>query len=93
MMMKILKIPQRNDEDVLEYIFEGEIITVILNGEEDIFDFSTMPDGIATEIESTLSTNPVIEAERINGELRVQILNYIGASAEESEKFPTWEEM
>lgn len=91
--MKILKSPQRNDNE-LTYAFNGEVITATLNGESDTFDFSAMPEGKATDFDSTLEPCPIKSAERdANGELWVELMTYIGPNATESERFPEWEDV
>lgn len=89
--MKILKSPQRNDTE-LTYQFNGEVITATLNGVSDTFDFTDMPEGKATDFDTALQPCPVKSAERdANGELWVELMNYIDATASESERFPEWE--
>lgn len=89
-MMKIKYSPQRSEERI-EYIFEGERIIATFNGDSDTFDFSDFPDGYAENIETTLPVNPIVSAERIDGELHVELLNFIGEDATEEERFPTWQ--
>ena len=76
--MKIFMSPQVSDKKV-KYAFNGYEITVTLDGAADTFDFSEFPDGEleAGEIETTLSVNPVISAKRENGQLFVELLNFI----------------
>lgn len=88
--MQIKYSPQRSD-DVLDYGFNGERITVTLNGQTDTFDFTGLPDGKLESIETTLLLNPIISAERINGELFVELLYFHGANATQEELFPTWQ--
>lgn len=90
--MKILLSPQRSDRKI-EYKFEGEKIIVTTDNMSDTFDFSSMPDGVMEEIETTLSINPIISAKRVDGELSVELLNFIGRDATEEEKFPDWKEV
>lgn len=87
--MKILFSPQVN-ENKLEYTFENDVITATLNGVTDIFDFSGMPNGNANAITSTLDTNPIISAKRVNNILYVELLNFIGEDATYEERFPEW---
>lgn len=90
--MKILLSPQRNDKKI-EYQFEGENITATIDNITDTFDFSTMPDGIMDEVETTLDVNPIVSAKRVEGELYVELLNFIDDNATEEEKFPEWQEV
>lgn len=92
--MQILYSPQRSD-DTIEYQFQGEKITVTIGDTTDTFDFSSFPDGIAEieEIETILPINPIISAERVDGELRVVLLYYHGADATQDELFPEWQEV
>lgn len=92
--MKILLVPQRSDEKI-EYEFNGEQIKAILNGNQsEIFDFTGTPDGQAESIiAEVLPFSPVLEAKRIDGELYVKLLNYLGKDATYEEKFPEWREV
>lgn len=90
--MQIKYSPVRSD-DVINYTFEGEIITVEHSGIEDTFDFSGFTDGQSdvSEFETELPFNPIISAKRENGELFVELINYIGAYASYEERYPQWE--
>lgn len=92
-MIKVFYSPQVNETDILTYNIQGEIITATLNGESDVFDFSTIPNGIMRETESTLEINPIVNAEREEGVLYVELLNFIKEDATEFEKFPVWIEV
>lgn len=86
--MKVRYSPQFSTRRIT-YSFDGEIITATLDsGESDSFDFSTLPDGRADGIESTLPVQPIISAERIAGVLQLELLKYIGLDATEAERFP-----
>lgn len=89
-MMKIKYSPIRSDKKI-EYEFENNKITAIINGESDTFDFSEFTDGKAVNIETSLPVNPVLLAERRVGELYVELVNYINEDATEEEKFPSWQ--
>ena len=59
----------------------------------DTFDFSGLPDGETEGIETELPFNPIVSAERREGELRIQLINFITAEADEAERYPEWEEI
>lgn len=102
--MKILYSPQRNDDKLVytfngevitvslqkssEQIIESEPQIVFTEIASDIFDFSNIPDGELTDIETTLPVIPILKAERTDGVLSLILLNYIGIDATEEEKFP-----
>lgn len=90
--MKILYSPQQNNEKI-SYSFNGEIITASYKNVTDTFDFTGLTDGISVGVETTLEINPIINAERINGILQVELINFIGADATEDEKYPIWQEV
>lgn len=88
--MKYLYSPQVSDKEI-NFAFDGEKVTVNLNGEFDEFDFTMLPEGAElTEVETTLPINPIISATRKNGVVEVVLLKFIGADATEEEKFPNW---
>lgn len=89
-MVRVFFSPCRSDEK-MEYQFAGEVVTVTYAGKTDTFDFSSMPDGIVTDIDTTLPVNPIIEAKRENGELFIKLLNFISKDAPDEEKFPEWQ--
>lgn len=100
--MQVLYSPQINEfGDSLEYEFVGDKIIVTYNGEVDEFDFTGMPEGCIVKsygkhekgIISALAIEPVLEASRTNGVLRVQLVKFIGQNATEVERFPNWIEV
>lgn len=93
--MKILFSPQvpLNFTDKIIYKFDGDIIEVELpDGTHDVFDFAGLPDGVLDieSIESDLSLGVFLSAKKEDGVLYVELLNYIGTDATESERFPDW---
>ena len=91
-MMRVKFSPQRSDRRI-NYTFDDDTITAELDGQTDTFDFSQMPDGEATSIETTLPVNPILSARRVDGVLEVVLLNWIGPDASEEERFPQWQEV
>lgn len=99
--MLVLYSPQLNEEDTLEYQFIGDKIIVTYNGQIDEFDFTDMPEGCRVNsydrrnqtIISELSIEPIIEAERTNGVLKVTLRRFIGVDATEDELNPNWIEV
>lgn len=92
--MKIKYSPQFNEHDQLAYHFDDELISVTLNDQTETFDFTNMPNGRAEKIESEEFTFcPIISAERKEGTLYLELLNFIGLDATEEEKFPEWQEV
>lgn len=92
--MKILLTPQVNESKKILYIFQGETVIVMYDGESDRFDFSSFTDdGEVTEIATTLPMTPIISAKRENGILSMVLLNYISEDATDEEKFPVWKEV
>ena len=88
--MRIRRSPQRSDLN-LSYTFNGEVIECTYGEQTDVFDFSAMPEGKMVGIETDLPINPIISAERINGELFVELLYFHGATATDAERFPDWQ--
>lgn len=79
----------------LTYEFDGDVITTHYGDETDSFDFTNLPDGSMhfVDIETTLSTHPIITVRKISGILYVELLNHISEDATEFEKFPNWIEV
>ncbi|MCT8506128.1 hypothetical protein [Chromohalobacter moromii] len=78
--MKIIYTPQDGFIS-FEYVAEGDLLTATVNGETDTFDFTDMPDGVATEFDTTLPRCPIIKAERSDGVLTVHLLAWYWGSA------------
>jgi hypothetical protein len=107
--MKILYSPQRNDNKLvysfegevvtvsyqkpLEQIVNGESHIILTETASDIFDFSSIGDGIMEEIETELPANPILKAKRTDGVLSLELLNFVGSEATDEEKFPQWIEV
>ena len=97
--MKILFSPQVRDNDRIKYTFKADVIGVEHKGKTDVFDFADFAEGKLeiydedgnTLIETTLDEQPIRSAERkSDGTLYVELMNYIGLVATESERFPEW---
>lgn len=89
--MQIIFSPQRNDIH-LNYAFNGEIITVSVDGvETEIFDFTGTPDGEINEIDQgALPISAVLSASRVNGNLTVTLVithNNVEQASQET-RFP-----
>ena len=94
-MIKVYFIPQRADNQI-EYSFCGETVTARIGDTEDIFDFTSLPDGelnMEEPIETILPVCPVISAKRINGILHLELLNWIESNAPYESRFPDWVEL
>lgn len=96
--MKIFLAPVRYD-DRFYYEFEEDMVKATFKGVTDTFDFTSfwegeleMVDPITEEplIETDLEVNPISKAERKNGVLYVELINFIGVDATEKERFPDW---
>lgn len=75
--MRIIYNPSSLDADY-SIGFSGEAITATIGGATDVFDFSGMPDGATDGIQTPLRHCPVISAERVNGDLTVQMIHWYG---------------
>ncbi|MEN0666902.1 hypothetical protein [Caldifermentibacillus hisashii] len=88
--MRVLYSPCYSDGKKIEYQFAGEDVTATYDGKTDTFYFTGLPDGKAESIETLLDINPILSAERVDGELKLVLLNFIGPDALDEEKFPEW---
>lgn len=89
--MKIYLSPQVNQEKII-YEFEDKSFTATVKDMTDTFDFSEFSDGQldVQSVETSLEINPILSAEIVDGELSVELVNYIGTDAPEHERFPEW---
>lgn len=83
--MKLIMTPQRSDIDCV-YSVTGEVLTVVMEGQTDSFDFTEMPDGVADGFCSVLDPCPVLKAVKTNGKLSVTVISFYGEDATENEK-------
>lgn len=79
-----------NENNVISYEYNGDVVRVHLDGEVDEFDFSSMPEGIMKDVKTTLKYNPIMSAKREEGILYLELLYFHGSNASEEERFPTW---
>lgn len=94
-MIKVYFSPQVSDRQI-EYSFNGETLTAKIGDTEDIFDFSSLPDGELDreqEIETILPVNPIVSAKRVDGVLHLELLNWIEPDAPYESRFPEWCEL
>jgi hypothetical protein len=95
--MKLLYSPQVGIEGrTLDYEFDGDMVHITINGHTDSFDFTGYSNDGEVDIfsiETTLPFNPLLEAKRVDGELHLTLLKYIGLDAIEEEKYPDWIEV
>lgn len=90
--MYVILSPVRSDKSI-SYVYNGEVIIATIDGQTDDFDFSEVPDGKLGEVETSLPINPIVSAERIDGDLYVVLINFISSDATEEERFPEWQEV
>jgi len=80
--MRILMSPQAREDNKIWYGVEENVITATINGVTDTFDFTDVPDGQLqlydeegnSLIETELPEIPILQAEKVDGELTVEIL-------------------
>src|SRR5690606_12705150 len=95
--MKILFMTQFNDNEKIDYKFTSEGIIAEHNGIVDTFDFSEFTSDGELDIfnvETALSFNPIISAERKEGTLYVRLINFVPHDlAGEEEEILDWIEV
>jgi hypothetical protein len=85
MEMRLIITPQRGDY-AFSYALSGDVLTITIDGVSDEFNFTGLSDGTAGEMATSLPVNPVICAEKTNGELTVRIIAFHGENASAEEK-------
>jgi hypothetical protein len=91
--MDVLLSPQIGlDSDNFSYVIDSDRITAGYKGVTDTFDLSGVMDTLdVSQLETTLQYQPIISAKRVNGTLRVELLNFISEEASPQEAFPQWQ--
>lgn len=75
--IKIIESPQRNDKHVVKWKVKDDVLTITINEQTEVFDFTGLPDGVLDKIDiETLPINPIVSAKRVNGELEVTLLRF-----------------
>lgn len=84
-MINLVYTPQRADITV-EYIVDGDVLTVKMGEIEEVFDFTGLEEGQAEEIiAEALPINPIISAKKIGDTVNVEVIRFY--SPEEKELF------
>jgi len=91
--MLIKLTPQYNPEHEIKYTFGQDLFVAEMDGVTDTFDFSRVSELDPRQIKTILPLNPVVQVDRVNGELRLTLINYIDETATETEKFPEYMEV
>ena len=91
--MLIKLTPQYNPEHEIKYTFGQDSFVAEMDGVTDTFDFSRVSELDPRQIKTILPLNPVVQVDRVNGELRLTLINYIDKTATETEKFPEYVEV
>lgn len=86
--MQIVFSPIRSDAPAT-YTFAGETVTVVHDGQSEVYDFTSLPDGEAESIgQGALPIPCVKKAARVDGQLTVTLLLTHGKDAPEAVRFP-----
>lgn len=91
--MRVKLTPQYNPGKAIAYTFGVDSFVAEMDGVTDTFDFSRVSELDPRQIKTILPLNPVVQVDRVNGELRLTLINYIDKTATETEKFPEYVEV
>ena len=82
-MIIIIETPQRSDYK-LDYIIEGDTLTITTEGMTETFVFTDLPEGRAEEIiPENLPICPIISAEKIGYEVTITLIRFYGEDEKE----------
>ena len=84
--MKAILTSQNSTGTTYSYRAEGDVLHATVNGVEDSFDFTGMPDGSASDFEIALEPNPLIQATKTDGELTITLLGWYGNAPVQGEE-------
>ena len=86
-MIRVIETPQRADMKI-NYVVDGDILNVTIDGVTEEFDFTGLPEGRMTEIEpDELKVNPIVEAEKIGDEITIKLIRFYGKDEREVFEF------
>ena len=92
-MMKVKLTPQYNPNQVIKYTFGADSFVAEMDGISDTLNFIGVSELSPRQIKTTLPINPVVQIDRVNGELQLTLINYINDEATETERFPEYMEV
>ena len=91
--MRVKLTPQYNPNQVIKYTFGADSFVAEIGGISDTFNFIGVSELSPRQIKTTLPINPVVQIDRVNGELQLTLINYINDEATETERFPEYMEV
>lgn len=78
-MIELVEIPQRSDDYNIKYEINGDVLSVTVNGINEIFDFTGLPEGVAESIISeNLPINPILSAKKIGDVVTIEVSRVYG---------------
>ena len=82
-MINLTYTPQRADFKA-EYIIRNDTLTVEIGEVSEVFDFTGLSEGIATEIiAETLPINPIMSVEKIGDTVNIKVIRFYNADERE----------
>ncbi len=82
-MIKIIKTPQYSSFKY-DYEIKGDVLTLTMNEETEVFDLTDLEDGKAESIElEVLSINPVISIEKTGEVIEVTLMRFYDSDEKE----------
>ena len=91
--MRVKLTPQYNPSHKISYTFGNDSFVAEMDGKTDTFDFSKVSVLNTRQIKTSLPINPVVQVERVKGELFITLINYIGEDVTDKERFPQFLEV
>lgn len=87
-MINLTLTPQRNDVvRELEYSVVDDILTVSINGQSEVFDFTDLEDGMLDPNEpielETLEWNPIVEVRKSDGVVYIRAIRFYNETERE----------
>lgn len=77
-MINLIKTPQRADITAV-YEVKDDTLTITIGKDEEVFDFTDLPEGRAESIEpELLPINPIVGAEKIGDTVTVTVIEFYG---------------
>lgn len=89
-MIYILFHPCVNEFNTLRYEIKNKVVSIFFDGELETVDFNGLPDGELQEITSKFTFKPILGAKIENGELHIELVNFIKPDAPQEKCFPSW---
>jgi len=83
-MIKIIETPQFSTTSSYTYEIKGDCLTIQMDGEEEEFDLTNMPEGRSISIQvDNIPINPIVEITKVKDLITITLIRFYGEDEKE----------